>query len=106
MTRANKEIVANCERGGLKRFAMYPTANSARQHALVAASQRLLLAQPLARERGSANGAPSASAMRNDSASIDPKKIKRSANVPVSKATHVRRYFGEEFGSLFMLHNE
>lgn len=42
MTKAKSAIAANRERPGLNRFTTYPTATKAKQHAPVAASQRLL----------------------------------------------------------------
>ena len=106
MTSATSAITANCERSGLKRFATYPTASSKKQHELVAASQSLLSAHPPALERGSVNGVPSARPIRNGSASIETTKITSSESSPANKATQVRRYFGEEFKSLFILHSQ
>lgn len=105
MTKAKSAIAATRERPGLNRFTTYPTAAKANEHALVATSQRLLFPQPLALDRGSANGALSARAMRNGSAKTEAQNSIKSATLPTSNATHVRRNLEEGFGSLFMLHN-
>lgn len=105
ITSTNRAVAAKREWAGLKRVATYPTEKNDKQQALVAASQRLLLAHPPALDRGSAYGAPSAKAMRYGSAIADTKKIRRSAAAPTTSAIQVRRNFDEGVCSLVMLPN-
>lgn len=53
-TSTNRAVAAKCEWAGLMRVATYPTENTDKQQALVAASQRLLSAHARALDRGSA----------------------------------------------------
>src|SRR4051812_7040701 len=101
MTNISSVIGAIHERAGLNPFATNPMVSRAREQTKIEISQTLLLAHPLALDRGSALIDSIASAIRTGSSMIDAKKSPMRAIVPMSIASHGPR-FGVTRGSGLM----